>query len=102
MDFSNMMKQAKEFQEKMGTIQEELAEQTVTGSAGGGMVTATMSGKGELVGLALEPSIVNSNEVEMLQDLIVAAVNDGARKAAELGKGEMSKLTSGLNIPGFS
>ena len=102
MNISDMMQQAKEFQKKMGVMQEELATRTVTGSAGGGMVTATMNGKGELIGLAVEPGIVNADEVDMLQDLIVAAVNDGARKAAELGKGEMSKLTGGLNIPGLS
>ena len=102
MNISDMMAQAKEFQKKMGDMQEELATQNVTGSAGGGMVNATMNGRGELVGLAIEPGIVKADEVDMLQDLIVAAVNDGARKAAELGKGEMSKLTGGLNIPGLS
>jgi DNA-binding YbaB/EbfC family protein len=102
MNISDMMAQAKEFQKKMGDMQEELATKNVTGSAGGGMVTATMNGRGELVGLVLEPGIVKADEVDMLQDLIVAAVNDGARKAAELGKGEMSKLTGGLNIPGLS
>lgn len=102
MDFSAMMQQAKDLQTKMGGIQEELATKTVTGSAGGGMVTATMNGKGELTGLALEQGIVNPEDIEMLQDLIVAAINDGARKAAELGKGEMSKLTGGLKIPGLS
>lgn len=86
----------------MGDMQEELATKTVTGSAGGGMVTTTMNGRGELVGLTIEPGIVNVDEMDMLQDLIVAAVNDGARKAAEMGKGEMSKLTGGLNIPGLS
>ena len=102
MNISDMMAQAKQFQEKIGSMQEELAGKTVIGSAGGGMVSATLNGKGELIGLALEPGIVNADEVDMLQDLIVAAVNDGARKAAELGKGEMSKLTGGLNIPGLS
>lgn len=102
MNISDMMAQAKDFQKKIGDIQEELATKSVTGSAGGGMVTATMNGRGELVSLAIDPGIVNADEVDMLQDLIVAAVNDGARKAAELGKGEMSKLTGGLNIPGLS
>jgi DNA-binding YbaB/EbfC family protein len=101
MNISEMMKQAREFQEKMATIQEELGTKTVTGTAGGGMVTATVNGRGELIGLAIEKDIVNPDEVRMLQDLIVAAVNDGARKASELGKGEMSKLTGGLNIPGM-
>ena len=96
-----MMKQAKEFQEKMATVQEELGAKIVTGTSGGGMVTATVNGRGELIGLAIEEAIVNPDEVQMLQDLIVAAVNDGVRRATELGKGEMSKLTGGLNIPGM-
>jgi len=101
MNISDMMKQARQVQEKMATIQEELAGKMVTGTAGGGMVTATVNGKGELIGLAIEQEIVRPEEVQMLQDLIVAAVNDGARKAAELGKSEMAKLTGGLNIPGM-
>jgi DNA-binding YbaB/EbfC family protein len=102
MNISKMMQQAKELQEKMGTMQEDLGAKMVTGASGGGMVTATVNGRGELIGLAIEENIVNPNEVQMLQDLIVAAVNDGARKAADLSKSEMSKLTGGLNIPGMS
>jgi len=101
MNISDMMKQAREFQEKMAIVQEELGAKMVTGTSGGGMVTATVNGRGELIGLAIEEAIVNPDEVQMLQDLIVAAVNDGVRKATELGKGEMSKLTGGLNIPGM-
>ena len=101
MNISDMMKQAREFQEKMATIQEELGAKMVTGTAGGGMVTATVNGRGELIGLAIEEAIVNPDDVQMLQDLIVAAVNDGVRKATEMGKGEMTKLTGGLNIPGM-
>jgi hypothetical protein len=100
-NLSEMMKQAKEFQEKMGSVQEDLASQTVTGSAGGGMVTATMNGKGELISIALDKGIVRPEDAEMLQDLIVAAVSDAARKAGELGRSELSKLTGGLNIPSF-
>ena len=101
MNIADMMKQARQVQEKMATIQEELATQRITGTAGGGMVAATVNGRGELVGLAIEKDIVNPEEVQMLQDLIVAAVNDGARKAAEQSKDEMAKLTGGLNIPGM-
>ena len=101
MNISEMMKQARQVQEKMATIQEELAGKMITGNAGGGMVTATVNGKGELIGLVIEPEIVRPEEVQMLQDLIVAAVNDGARKASELGKSEMAKLTGGLNLPGM-
>ena len=102
MNISKMMQQAKELQEKMGAMQEDLGAKMVTGSSGGGMVNATVNGRGELIGLTIEENIVNPNEVQMLQDLIVAAVNDGARKAADLSKSEMSKLTGGLNIPGMS
>jgi nucleoid-associated protein EbfC len=102
MNIADMMKQAKEFQEKMGSMQSDLASKSVTGSAGGGMVTARMNGKGELIGLTIEKSIIRPEDAEMLQDLIVAAVADGARKAAELGRSEISKLTGGLKIPGFS
>lgn len=101
MNIADMMKQAKQVQERMATIQDELATQRITGTAGGGMVTATVNGRGELIGLAIEKDIVNPDEVQMLQDLIVAAVSDGARKAADLSKTEMAKLTGGLNIPGM-
>ena len=102
MNLSEMMKQAKEFQEKIGTVQSDLASKSVTGSAGGGMVTAKMNGKGELIGLTIEKEIIRPEDAEMLQDLIVAAVADGARKAAEMGRSEISKLTGGLKIPGLS
>jgi hypothetical protein len=102
MNLSDMMKQAKELQEKMGNMQSELAGRTVVGSAGGGMVAARMNGKGELLGLTIEKNIVKPDDVEMLQDLIVAAVSDGTRKAAELSRSELSRLTGGLKIPGLS
>ncbi len=101
MNIADMMKQAKQVQEKMTAIQEELASQLVTGTSGGGMVTATVNGRGELVGLAIENDVVNPEDIQMLQDLIVSAVNDGARKAADLSKSEMAKLTGGMKIPGL-
>ncbi len=101
MDMNDIMKQAQQFQEKLGTIQDELATKHVTGSAGGGMVTATVNGKSELVGLVIEKEIINPSDSQLLQDLIMAAVNDGLHKARDLGKGEMGKLTGGLNIPGL-
>ncbi|MCF6185886.1 MAG: YbaB/EbfC family nucleoid-associated protein [Desulfobulbaceae bacterium] len=101
MNMGNLMKQAQQFQEKLGTIQEELATKMVTGTAGGGMVTATVSGSSELVGIAIEKDVINPEEAQMLQDLIVAAVNDGLRKAKELSQQEMGKLTGGLNLPGM-
>ena len=101
MNMGNLMKQAQQFQEKLGTIQEELATKMVTGTAGGGMVTATVNGSSELVGIAIEKDVINPEEAQMLQDLVVAAVNDGLRKAKELSQQEMGKLTGGLNLPGM-
>ncbi|HHL33963.1 MAG TPA: YbaB/EbfC family nucleoid-associated protein [Desulfobulbaceae bacterium] len=101
MNMGDLLKQAQQFQQKMGAVQEELSHKVVTGTAGGGMVTATVNGKGELVGLAIEQDIVNPDDVQMLQDLIRAAVNDGLNKARDLGKEEMGKLTGGLNLPGM-
>ena len=101
MNMGDLLKQAQQFQERLATIQNELAGKTVTGTAGGGMVTATVNGKGELIGLAIEQDLVNPAEVAMLQDLVMAAVNDGLNKARELGKQEMGKLTGGLNLPGM-
>ena len=101
MKMGDLMKQAQQFQEKLGAIQEELAGRMVTGTSGGGMITATVNGRSELVGLAIEKEVINPEDAQMLQDLIVAAVNDGLQKAKALGKGELSKLTGGLNIPGM-
>jgi DNA-binding YbaB/EbfC family protein len=101
MNMNDLMKQAQQFQEKLATVQNELGSKRVTGSAGAGMVTATINGKGELLGLIIEKAMVQPENTEMLQDLIVAAVNDGLTKAKELGKTEMTRLTGGLNIPGL-
>ena len=101
MNMGDLMKQAQQFQERLATVQEELAEKRVSGSAGAGMVTATLNGKGELLDLTIEKAIVQPDNALMLQDLIVAAVNDGLHKAKELGKSEMVRLTGGLNIPGM-
>ena len=101
MNIAEMMKQAKELQEKMGNVQADLASKMVVGSAGAGMVSAQMNGKGELLDVTIDKTIVKPEEVEMLQDLIVAAVRDAARKAGELGRSEMSKLTGGLKVPGL-
>jgi nucleoid-associated protein EbfC len=97
----NPMQQIKVLQEKMAKVQEELATKTVESSAGGGMVTAVMNGRQELVSLKLEPQVVDPEDIEMLQDLIVAAVNDALRKAQELAATDMGKLAGGLNIPGL-
>ena len=101
--FGNMMKQLKKVQEKMNKIQEELAERTVEGSAGGSMVTAVVNGKQELLSLKIEKEVVDPEDVEMLQDLIVAAVNQAVKKSQEMMNEEMSKITGGLglNLPGM-
>ncbi len=101
-NFGNIIKQAQQMQAKMARLQEELAQRTVEASAGGGMVTAVVNGKNELVSLKIEKDVVNPEDVEMLQDLIVAAVNEGVRKAQEMATAEMSKITGGLNIPGLT
>lgn len=89
-------------QAKMAEIQKQLANKTITGSAGGGMVNVTVNGRGEVLSITIEDALVSAEEKEMLQDLIVAATNDGITKAQELGKEEMKQLTGGLNIPGLS
>jgi DNA-binding YbaB/EbfC family protein len=101
MDMGTLMKQAQQFQERLSKMQEELGAITVTGSAGGGMVTATVNGRGELLSLALERGVVNPDDVQLLQDLIVSAVNDALLKAKKHGQGELGKLTGGMNIPGL-
>ena len=97
----DLLKQAQEMQSRMAKIQEELANKTVQGSSGGGMVHVTVNGHFNIVAVQIEASVVNPAEKEMLEDLILAAVNDGMRKARELASSEMSKLTGGLKIPGL-
>ena len=89
-------------QAKMAEIQQKLAQKSITGSAGGGMVNVTVNGQGELLSISIEEPLFVAEEKVMLQDLIVAATNDGLRKAKELGKEEMKQLTGGINIPGLS
>ena len=97
----NPLQQVKELQEKMARIQEELAQRTVESSAGGGMVTVVVNGRQEVMSIRIDRQVVDPEDVEMLQDLIVAAVNDGLRRAQEMAAGEMGKLAGGLNIPGL-
>jgi len=101
MDMGTLMKQAQQFQERLNQMQDELGAKTVTGSAGGGMVTVTVNGRGELLSLSLERGVVNPDDVQLLQDLILSAVNDGLLKAKKLGQGELGKLTGGMHIPGL-
>jgi len=101
-NFGNIMKQAKKLQERMASLQNELALRTVEASTGGGMVSVLVNGKHELVSLKIEKEVVNPDDVEMLQDLILAAVNEGMRKAQEMAATEMAKITGGINIPGLT
>jgi DNA-binding YbaB/EbfC family protein len=97
----NLLKQAQEMQARMAKIQEELAQKTVEGSAGGGMVQVTVNGQLNVNAVKIDPTVINTEEKEMLEDLILAAVNDGMRKARELASAEMSKITGGFKIPGL-
>jgi DNA-binding YbaB/EbfC family protein len=100
-NFNTIMKQAKKMQERMGQLQKELETKTVEADAGGGMVRVVVNGKYEIVSLKIEKEVVNPEDIEMLQDLIVAVINEGIRKAQEMASSEMSKITGGLNIPGM-
>ena len=101
-DFGSIMKQAKKMQENVMKLQEELANKTVEASAGGGMVSVTVNGRFMVLSLKIEKEVVNPDDIEMLQDLIVAAVNEGVRKAQELAAAEMGKITGGVQIPGLT
>ena len=98
-NMGNLLKQAQQFQTKIAKLQEELEERTVEASAGGGMVTVVVNGRQELLAINIEPEVINSDDKEMLQDLIQAAINDGLSKAKEMVNEEMGKLTRGLNLP---
>ena len=100
-DITGMLGKFQEVQGKMKQIQEDLANQSIEASSGGGMVTAKVNGKGELLDVKIDPQTVNPDDVEMLEDLVKAAVNAALAKSQELMKQEMSKLTGGLNIPGL-
>ena len=98
----NMMKQAQQLQKKMMRLQEELGERTIESTAGGGMVKVVANGKQEVLSIEIEKEVVDPDDVDMLQDLILAAVNDALQKSREMVSGEMGKLTGGLGIPGLT
>ena len=98
-DFTKILEQAQQMQGRLQQIQEELANRTVTGVSGGGMVSVTADGKGQVRAVKLDPSVVNPSDIEMLEDLIVVAVGDAQKKAADLAQEEMRKLTGGLPLP---
>ncbi len=96
-----LMKQAQQFQKKLADVQEDLRTRVVEGTAGGGMVKAQVNGKQELVALNISSEVVDPDDVEMLQDLIIAAVSQGTKKSRELAEKEMSKVTGGMPLPGL-
>jgi nucleoid-associated protein EbfC len=97
-DIGGLFRQAQELQQKIANVQQELGERTVEAAAGGGMVTAVVNGKFEVVSIRIEPPLLEHPDADMLQDLIVAAVNEGVRAARKMIEEEMSKLTGGLGI----
>ncbi len=100
-NMANLFKKAQQLQEKMAKLQEELSEKTVETSAGGGMVTVVANGKQEIVSIKIDPEIVGENDIEMLEDLVLAAVNEALSQAKELVNEEMNRLTGGIKLPGI-
>lgn len=98
---SKMLKQAQELQAKMAQIQEDLQQRTVEATAGGGMVTVVATCGQQIQAIKIQPEVVDPADVEMLEDLVVAAVNEALRKGQETAAEEMGKLTGGLNLPGL-
>jgi DNA-binding YbaB/EbfC family protein len=100
-NMNQMLKQAQKMQADMARVQEELLTKTVDASSGGGVVQVVVSGKMELEELKIKPEAVDPEDIEMLEDLVKAAVNEGLRKAQEMASNEISKVTGGLKIPGL-
>ncbi len=98
---SKMIKQAKQVQEQIIKMQEELKEREIETSAGGGAITVRVNGKQELLAIKISPEVVDPDDIEMLEDLVVAAVNEGIRQSQEMVSTEMAKITGGFNIPGL-
>ena len=100
-NMGNLLKQAQKFQTQMSKLQEELGDEKVEGSSGGGMVNVVVNGKQELLSILIDPEVVDPEDIEMLQDLVMAAVNDAMNRAKEMMNEGMGKLTKGMNIPGM-
>ena len=98
----NLMKQAQQMQARMAKMQEEVGLRTVEASAGGGMVKVVANGKQEILSIVMEPEVVDPDDIEMLQDLVLAAINQALRESQAMMTDEMSKLTGGLKIPGLT
>ncbi len=101
-DFRNMIKQAQEMQTRLARLQEEMGGRTVEASSGGGMVTATVNGRLEVVSVKIEKEVISPDDAELLQDLVRAAVNEALQRSREMVAEEMAKVTGGLNFPGIS
>ena len=99
--FGNILKQAQQMHTKIAQLQEEMAGKIVEASSGGGMVNIVMNGKQEVLSIRIDPEVVNKEDMEMLQDLIAAAVNEAIRKSQEMMTEEMKKITGGLSVPGL-
>jgi hypothetical protein len=100
-NMNNMMKQVQKMQKQMGEVQAELETKEVEATAGGGAIKAVVNGKKELLNIEIQPEVVDPEDIEMLQDLIIAAVNEAIKKAEEMMEKEMGKITGGMNIPGM-
>ena len=100
-NMGKLMKQAQQLQSKMAKLQDEIGEKTVEASAGGGMVTVVANGRQEILSVQIDPEVIDPDDQEMLQDLLLAAVNDALARAREMMSEEMGSLTKGLNIPGL-
>lgn len=101
MNMDKIMKQAQKMQAQMAKVQEELADEKVEGNSGGGMVTVTANGQGEILAVRIDPEVTGEEDVEMLEDLVLAAVNEALRKSKELANGRMGQLTGGMGLPGL-
>jgi nucleoid-associated protein EbfC len=97
----DLVRQAQVMQNKISKMQEEVGKRTVEAAAGGGMVTVTANGSQEILAVKIDPAVVNADDLEMLQDLILAAVNEALKKAGEMMKQEMAQITGGIKIPGM-
>lgn len=100
-NMGQLMKQAQQIQTKMAKLQEDLGDRTVEASSGGGMVIVVANGRQEVLSIKIEPEVIDTDDAEMLQDLIMAAVNDALTRAKDMVNEEMGKLTKGMNIPGM-
>ncbi|HEX5435776.1 MAG TPA: YbaB/EbfC family nucleoid-associated protein [Gemmatimonadaceae bacterium] len=98
-DFMKMLQQAQEVQGRLQQLQEELQGKTVSAASGGGMVTVTADGKGQIRAVQIDPAVVDPSDTEMLEDLILVAISEAQKKAAALAEEEMRKLTGGLSLP---